>query len=363
MDPGARPTIAVVTGSYGAGHDAVARELATRLLGTGARVTGHDVADLLACRVGPLLRWAYFRQLQTFPTTWGTTLTRLDADNRASRTGRCVLSLLGSRLVREVSHADLVIATHPFASQILGTARARGHLRSPVVTYLTDASVHRFWVSAGVDLHLAIHQVAASQARALGASVVVIDPVVPSVGRPVLGGYWSPPWPADRRVALVVGGSHGIGQLEQTALDVLATGLMTPVVACGNNHRLRRRLAKCPGTMALGWRSDLRALMTAADCVIQNSGGMSSLEALAGGTATLTYRPIPGHGLTNALGLDRAGLVPYLKGMSQLKAALSDVLTGAHRRGLPEPEPAGDCLAVITGLLRGSDSLDPEIAA
>jgi hypothetical protein len=103
--------------------------------------------------------------------------------------------------------------------------------------------------------------------------------------------------------------------------------------------------------------------MTAADCVIQNSGGMSSLEALAAGTPTLTYRPIPGHGLTNALGLDRAGLVPYLKGVSQLKATLSDVVTGAHRGGLPGPEPADDCLDVIAGLLPGGDSLDPEVAA
>jgi processive 1,2-diacylglycerol beta-glucosyltransferase len=361
MEAGSRPTIAVVSGSYGAGHDAVARELATRFLGTGARVTEHDVAGLLACGTGLAMRWAYFRQLQWFPTTWGITVTKLDADNRACRVGRSLLSQLGSRLVWEVSQADLIISTHPFASQILGTARARGQLGSPVVTYLTDASVHRFWVSSGVDLHLAIHDVAASQVRAMGAPVVVIDPVIPAVVGPLIPDDWSPPWPADRRVALIVGGSHGIGQLERTAKDVLTTGLMTPVVACGDNDRLRRRLARLPGTVALGWRSDLRALMAVADCVIQNSGGMSSLEALAAMTPTLTYHPIPGHGLTNALSLDRAGLVPFLEGIPQLRTALDDVVLGVRRRWLPER--AADCLDTIAVLLPDADPCAPVVAA
>ena len=361
MQPDSRPTVAVVSGSYGAGHDAVARELATRVLGTGVHVIEHDIAGLLACRAGQILRWAYFRQLETFPATWRATYTRLDADNRASRTGRSLLTLLGARLVREVSRADLVISTHPFASQVLGSARAGGQLDAPVVTYLTDASVHRFWVSAGIDLHLAIHEVAAAQVRALGAPVVVVNPVVPSVAGPAIHGDWSPPWPADRPVALIVGGSHGIGQLEHTATDVLSTGLMTPVVACGHNDRLLRRLAKLPGAIALGWRSDLRALMANADCVIQNAGGMSSLEALAVKTPTLTYRPIPGHGLTNALGLDQAGLVPYVEDVPQLTAALSEALTGGRCRGLPDL--ADDCLATITDLLPGGRSLGPVAAA
>jgi UDP-N-acetylglucosamine:LPS N-acetylglucosamine transferase len=260
-----------------------------------------------------------------------------------------------------VAEADLVVSTHPFASQILGTARAHGHLATPVITYLTDASVHRLWVNTGVDLHLAIHDVAAAQAHALGAAVAVINPLVPSLPGPVVPSDWSAPWPTDDHVALIVGGSHGIGQLQETAKDVLASGLMTPVVACGSNRRLRRRLVRVTGAVALGWRDDLRALMASATCVIQNAGGMSSLEALAAETPTVTYRPIPGHGLNNALALDRAGLVPYLAGMPELQAALGDVLQGGGRHGLPHL--AGDCLHAIAGLLPGGTWLPPVIAA
>jgi hypothetical protein len=41
---------------------------------------------------------------------------------------------------------------------------------------------------------------------------------------------------------LIVGGSCGVGDLSAAAADVLVTGLMTPVVACGTNERLRALL-------------------------------------------------------------------------------------------------------------------------
>ena len=50
--------VSIVTGSYGAGHDAAARELATHLRDAGCAVTVHDIADLLPVRLGAVLRSA-----------------------------------------------------------------------------------------------------------------------------------------------------------------------------------------------------------------------------------------------------------------------------------------------------------------
>jgi processive 1,2-diacylglycerol beta-glucosyltransferase len=360
MPTGARPSIAVVSGSYGAGHDVVARELAVRLRGTGVQVGCHDVADLLSWRVGRLLRWAYFRQLRVAPETWGSTLRMCDAD-RTKAFCRSMLAAVGDRVLEAVSGADLVVSTHPFASQVLGQARGRGGLRAPVVTYLTDASVHPLWVNPAVDLHLAIHDVAAAQARVHGARVRVVQPVIPSPVRRLPSLAWMPPWDVQAPAALVVGGSHGVGRLRQTATDVVETGVMTPVVACGDNDRLRRGLERIPGVVALGWRSDLPQLMEASSCVIQNAGGISSLEALVAGTPTVTYRPLPGHGLSNALALDRAGLVPYLASTSEL----ADALTSALAESLPGAQlPSGpDAVDVISALLAGRDSDPTAVAA
>jgi UDP-N-acetylglucosamine:LPS N-acetylglucosamine transferase len=215
-----------------------------------------------------------------------------------------------------------------------------------VVTYLTDASVHRLWVHPGVDLHLAIHEVTAAQARARGMTTTVVAPLV---ARPAGAPDGPPPWPVAGPVALLVGGSCGVGELEAAAHDVVRTGLMTPVVACGHNDRLRDRLAVVEGVVALGWRDDLTALVAAADCVVQNAGGMTSLEALAAGTPTFTYRPIPGHGVTNAQALDEAGLVTWARD----PAALRDLLAQALVTGVASSLPAGapDVLDILSGVV------------
>jgi UDP-N-acetylglucosamine:LPS N-acetylglucosamine transferase len=145
---------------------------------------------------------------------------------------------------------------------------------------------------------------------------------------------------------LIVGGSRGIGDLAAAAADVLATGLMTPVVACGSNDRLRAHLHHAPGVVALGWRDDLSTLVAAATCVLQNAGGMTSLESLAAGTPTLTYRPIPGHGTTNAQALDLAGLVPWILDEDELQDALARILVSPDSFGLPhEAPPVTDVVA------------------
>ncbi|MEO6510757.1 MAG: galactosyldiacylglycerol synthase [Nocardioides sp.] len=338
--------VVVVSGSYGAGHDAAAAELARRLRATGTTVRLLDVAVLLPFRIGLLLRWAYLAQLRIAPGTWETTVRHLQHDGWTTRTIQYLLGVLGRRLVRAVAGADLVVSTHPFASQALGAARASRRLLSPVATYLTDASVHRLWVHPSVDVHLAIHEVAAAQCRAIGGAARVVAPLVPQA--PVIG-LPAPalPWPTGATTALIVGGSCGIGRLEQAAHDVLATGVMTPVVACGSNQALRLRVEAIPGAVALGWRQDLRTLMASADCVLQNAGGMSSLESLACGTPTFTYLPIPGHGLTNALALAQAGLVPWLADVPDLGAALAAVLGGARGAALPCGDDAATALEAM----------------
>lgn len=333
--------VVIVSGSYGAGHDAVADELMRRLRGRGLTVRRLDIVELLPLGVGRALRWLYFTQLRIVPGLWGTTLRFLEPDGTASRATRWLLGIIGRQLVSAVRGGGAVVSTHPFASQILGEARARGRLLTAAITYLTDASVHRLWVHPHIDHHLAIHEVAANQARGLGGRASVISPVIRSHGAVALDPSWTPPWSPETPIALVVGGSCGVGELAETAREILSTGLATPVVACGTNQRLRLSVAAIPGAVALGWRDDLPRLIEAADCVVQNAGGMTALEALAAGTPTLTYRAIPGHGATNAEALDRAGWIPWVRDRSQLRLALETALSspssGKLMTGAPDP--------------------------
>ncbi len=339
--------VAVLTGSYGGGHDAAAHQLAAAFSAAGCEVEVLDVVDLLPLRLGLVLRTAYYAQLRHGPSTWRTTLRLLGPGRRLSGPVTRALGAVGATVAAAVAGHDLVVTTHPFGAQALGRARAAGRLACPVVTYLTDPSVHSLWLHPGVDLNLAIHEVAAEEVRPRGFPVEVVVPLVPAPAarsgtRDPLASY-----DVRGRRALVTGGSLGIGELEQTCRDIVATRVMTPVVLCGSDRRLQRRLARVAGVVALGWRDDVPALMAHSDCVVQNAGGFTSLEALRSGAPTITYRPVPGHGEASSRNLERAGLVPWARTPSELAGLLAASIGAPRVDRVPRGAP--DVVSVLLG--------------
>lgn len=344
------PRVAVITGSYGAGHDSAAAELARVLRQAGCEVAIHDVVDLLPWRLGRLLRVLFYAQLSRRPGSWGETLRLLEPGLPLHRPVVRCLGAAAARVAAAVRECDLVITTHPFGAQALGRARASGRLGCPAVTYLTDFSVHSLWVHPGIDLNLAVHQVAADDARRWGAAATVVAPLVPvpavELGDPDLPDPLASHGITGRR-ALVAGGSRGIGDLELSCRDILDSGVMTPVALCGTDDALRLRLGRIEGVVALGWRDDLPRLMATSDCLVQNAGGFTSLEALASGVPVITYRPIPGHGVANSANLEKAGLIPWARTSDELAL----LLAGAGRATRVDRLPTGapDVVALLTG--------------
>jgi UDP-N-acetylglucosamine:LPS N-acetylglucosamine transferase len=339
--------VVIVSASIGAGHDGAAWELARRLGEAGFTVDCLDFVDLVPLRIGRLLRTGYRRQLDLAPGSWQWLQATLGHEGWTAQAAIGIAATAARRLRTAIGGDCLaVVSTYPMASQVLGRMRRSGQLSVPVVTYLTDMSVHPLWVAAGVDVHLAIHRLPAAEAAALGAAGVEV--IAPAVA-PAFGPIDVVPAGRDQvrrrfglpntgRLVLVATGSWGVGEAEQSARDIAATGLAVPVVACGHNDRLRERLVATRTGVALGWVDDMPALIGACDVVVQNAGGLSSLEALTAGTAVVSYRCVPGHGRANAYALDQAGLAAWIRDREQLGPMLAEVLNGP--RG-PEQRAAG----------------------
>jgi UDP-N-acetylglucosamine:LPS N-acetylglucosamine transferase len=323
--------IAVISASFGAGHDGAARQLVREFSAAGYSVTCHDFLDLIWGPLGRTLRRTYENQLKVAPGSWGWLLGNLDRHHWLNSRACGASARAGRRRTRAVLGPGpvAVISTYPLASQVLGLLRRRGELTAPAFTFLTDMSVHPLWVSEGIDLHLALHEVAAEQARAWGATrVEVVRPAVdPAFAAPATvteraAARLRYGLPVDGPVALVVAGSWGVGEVERTAAEITATGLATAVTLCGRNEELRRRITEAGNGVALGWVGEMPALVRAADVVVQNAGGLTSLEAMSAGVPVLSYRCLPGHGTTNAAALDRARLAPWITGPQALAPAL-----------------------------------------
>jgi processive 1,2-diacylglycerol beta-glucosyltransferase len=355
----ARPAAAVrrvliVSGSVGAGHDGAARELAERLRARGVEVDVRDFLEAVPRWAASVLRDGYSTSVDKVPFVFELLFQRTELRGPVWRGMRWITGL-GNRTVtrwfREGGY-DLVVSTYPMSTQCIGGLRERGVIDVPVVTYLTDPAAHRSWVHPAVDHHVTVTQATADHGLAdYGVPMVAGGPLVPArFTRPVPAAELERAaaeldLPAGRPVALLVAGSLGIGDVLTTVRDVAGSGVL-PLVLCGRNEGLRRRVAAVPGAVALGWRTDVHVLMQLADVLVHNAGGLSFTEALVAGLPAVTYRAIPGHGRANAAVLDDAGLAPWVRTPEELPAVLARQAAEGHR-----PAALGDPTDTVVSLL------------
>lgn len=365
-----RQRFLVLSASMGAGHDAVAGELADRLRARGHHVLIQDVLALLPSGVGAALRAGYRGAVRHAPQLYAAVYAAFLAPGpkRASggaavpRPGSAPLAALAERPLMDVVdnwQPDAVTSTFHLSAQVTGRLRARGALRVPSVVNVIDFAVHRGWLHPGNDAHLCVTEAAARTARKVtGKPAEATGPVVPRrfTGEPEevdevdepggpgpeeaeRAGNAGQAWrdelgflAPDRPSVLVSAGAWGVGsQLTGTVRQLAGHGVF-PVLLCGHDERLRRRAARLPGTLALGWVADMAGLMTAADALIDNAAGQTAAQALAAGLPVIGYRPLPGHGAEGMQEMAEAGASELARDSEELMLALERVLrTGPVR--------------------------------
>lgn len=198
-----RQRILVLSASMGAGHDAVADELAARLRARGHHVRIEDVLALLPSGVGPALRSAYRFTVRRVPGLYDAVYrTFLDPQpgtgaedagrpgddggeapgGPKERAGSAPLAVLAERPLLRIAQAwqpDAVVSTFHLSAQVTGRLRERRRLRVPSVVCLIDFAVHRGWLHPANDMHLCVSEAAARVARSVtGAPAEATGPVV-----------------------------------------------------------------------------------------------------------------------------------------------------------------------------------------
>jgi UDP-N-acetylglucosamine:LPS N-acetylglucosamine transferase len=338
--------VLVISASMGAGHDGAAHELVARLGAVGTHAEVRDFLESGPLRLGTALRTGYELELRYAPSLYEATyrlwyrvpwLTPVVAWLVTALTGRRVL-----RWVRQ-SGATVVVSTYPLATLCLGRLRATDRLPIPTVNFITDFGVHPLWVHSGIDLNLAIHDRPAEMAATrTGRPSIACGPVVAGAFEPqrlpdraqtraALGVT------GDERAVLVVAGSWGVGGLAATWQALAEDDRFVPIVVCGRDARLRQEVSALAGRAAgksvvLGWTEDMAGLMAGCDALVENAGGLTSLEALRAGLPVVTFRPIAGHGRENAAHMAAAGVSCLAADPEELVEALARLTSSGPAR-------------------------------
>lgn len=297
--------ILILTASFGEGHNAAARALATacdRAGGPGTAVVA-DIFALAAPRYNHLVRRSYLALINRAPRLWIRFYRWSDESRIAERQVRFFfreLRVLRALLARE--RPDAICCTFPVCTLLLAHLARHGGPALPVFNVVTDSiSIHSLWCApcdgwfvpnadtaevmrrAGVpadSLHVSGFPVPACFAEQAG---VLAPPDLASGGVP-------------RVLHIINSGTRGAAE---TARRLLAEEDWDVTFAVGRNEGLKRQLEalaahrRRPATV-LGWTQEVPRLLMTHHIVVSKAGGATTQEAINARCPMVVSQVVPG---------------------------------------------------------------------
>ena len=318
----------------------------------------------------------YETLVRNLPSVWERIYESLEtkpADSNAKKLATLWSRLNTKHLLMFVENfkPDVIACTHFLPAEVLGAQRAKGKLRAPVYTILTDYDIHSMWIQEGVTGYFVASSEMAHALREKGIGTASVEvsgiPILPEFAREY------PPRETTRqtlglnpaqRTVLVAAGGFGMMSADD-AVKLLAGHLPEAqfLAVAGRNAELEKRLKKLARAYKgrvkpFGFVDNMHELMAASDVAVSKSGGLTTREGLAMGLPMLVFNPIPGQEERNAIYLLEHGAGLWARTPAQMlfkvKALLDDPkrladMQEAARR-IARPRAAFDIAERLMGL-------------
>lgn len=322
--------ILVLTGKFNMGHWSVAQSIRQelRMAYPNARV---DVEDVL-CYAIPGMDSAVYKLFQVFVTC---TPRLYNVFYRLTEKGTGdVLPVYARPLLQAMEELlaerkpDVVIATHPLCTQLVGRCKKRGSYGGGLITCVTDITGHGEWLCRECDGYLvgaeAVRDAFTARGVDPGRIAVTGIPVRREFKEPASGGAGR-----ERRL-LIMGGGQGLLPRDDdfyAALNAMPNVKTTLIT--GGNRRLFDRLAgRYPNIQVMGFTPEVHAYMRQSDLVLSKPGGATTFEAIFSATPMLAWEPFWEQERRNAAFLVREGMGRVAgREKGECLAALEELLT------------------------------------
>ncbi|OCN01793.1 MGDG synthase family glycosyltransferase [Caproicibacter fermentans] len=212
----------------------------------------------------------------------------------------------------ERERPDVIISTHPFATEMISHLKWAGAVTAPLICLMTDYGPHRAWVADHVDAYVVANGDMISEMEAMGVPKEKIYPF----GIPVENVFFT----AGDRPAflkkigldpylptiLIMAGSFGVTNILKIYRQIVRLEQnFQMIVITGRNERLYEEIAKLipdspKPTKLVFFTNEVENYMHAADLLITKPGGLTVSEALACGIPLAVFDAIPGQEEDNA---------------------------------------------------------------
>ncbi|MHB8072743.1 MGDG synthase family glycosyltransferase [Desulfosporosinus fructosivorans] len=335
--------ILVFSAAFGNGHlraaEAVIEEIC--LKEPMAIVTHLDFGDFLSKRFNSVVKKLYLELIKHSPKLWGKFYYQTAKLHPKSRIQRFLNQLGRTDFLKYIQEfePDLIVCTYPTISSILAQLRVEHILQVPVITVITDYTVHNHWVHPGVDSYM----VACEEVKQMLVDVGILTKRIHVTGIPI-----SPKFEGkiDRRLiatklgikpdlpTFLVMGAYGNLEITKRICKKLTDSKIPvqSIIVCGNNEKLYHSLEKvhtnaCNPLVRLRYVDNMEELMSVSDLIITKAGGLTVTEALTKHLPLLVYKPIPGQENENAHFVQRIGAGNVARTEEELEELLSCFLS------------------------------------
>lgn len=270
---------------------------------------------------------------------------------------------------------DVIITTHPFATEMISDLKEDGLVTAPLVCIITDYGVHRAYIASRVDAYVVASDDMIPQLRRLGVEKEKIFPF----GIPVHDVFFDK---GDREATLAelklspslptvlfMAGSFGVSNIIKLyrELDETETNMQI-IVITGRNQKLYDAFEK---ELAVGshiptrlifFTSEVEKYMKASDLLVTKPGGLTVSEALACGLPMAVFDAIPGQEEDNADFLATHDMCVRLKKHSDFAGEITSLLRETERleamrvncQGFDKSQSIPNLLALIEKLTKGN---------
>ena len=309
--------VLVFSASFGNGHLRAAEAVIEGILikDPSAKIIHLDFGDFLNKPINTIIKSVYSEIIKYVPKLWGK-LYYKTAQVQPKSIGQRLLSRLGrSNFLEYIDEfkPDFIVCTYPTVSSILAQLRMENLLQIPIVTIITDYTVHSHWVHPGVDCYI----VSCEEVKESLLSWGIKAHSIRVTGIPVSLSFEADldrgsilaklGLKHDLPTFLMMGGSYGVLKSAKRICKKLADSLVPVqvIVVCGKNEKLFRSLetvisqARNP-IVRLEYVHNVEELMSVSHLIITKAGGLTVSEALRKHLPLLIYKPIPGQEEENA---------------------------------------------------------------
>ncbi len=213
----------------------------------------------------------------------------------------------------ESSRPDVIITTHPFATEMVAALKEDGLVSAPLICIITDYGAHRAYIADEVDSYVVASDDMIPELMEFGVPKKKIYPF----GIPVHGVFFDrqdqgmllrqldldPELPT----LLFMAGSFGVSNIIRLYRDLAETNVkMQIIVITGRNQKLfeafEKEIGKNPPipTRLFYFTDEVEKYMHAADLLVTKPGGLTVSEALACNLPMAVFDAIPGQEEDNA---------------------------------------------------------------